>query len=139
MNEVHNIFDVKASGTVRILGERSTLLERLKILAESYMRDTSDKNIKPSNLAHHLDVVIDDMKIEKKNALKNKIAFDLHAPDRFDDLVTALRITENRELNKLAIKHYIWQVKRKLWGYEPGYHFMLILMTNRQAFGRIMK
>lgn len=136
MNEVHNIFDVKASGTVRILGEKSTLLERLKILAEGYVRETGDKNIKPSNLAHHLDVVIDDMKIDKKNSLKEKISFDRHAPDQFDDLLTALRITENRELNKLAIKHYIWQVKRKLWGYEPGYHFMLILMTNRQAFGK---
>ena len=136
MNQVHGIFDVKASGNVQILGEKTTLIERLKILAESYGRETGDKDLKPSNLAHHLDVVIDDMKLERKNALRTRLNYDPATPDHFDSLLTAMRITENRELHKLAIKHYIWQVKRKLWGYEPGYHFMLILVTNRQAFGK---
>ena len=136
MNNQHKLFDVMASGIVKILGERTTLIERFKILAEKYVKQTGDDSLKPGNLNHHLDVVIEEMKLRRKTELKSKLKFDPSLPDSFDELLTALRITDNREINKLAIKHYLWQVKRKLWGYEPGYHFMLILFTNRQAFGK---
>ncbi|MBN8538354.1 MAG: hypothetical protein J0M15_14975 [Deltaproteobacteria bacterium] len=136
MNKRHQLFNVNASGSVMVLNGKSRLIERLRVLASRYVKETGDKEIKPASLSDHLDVIIDDMAISGKEDLKRKIAFDPHASDHFDELLSALRITDSKNIHKNAIKHYMWQVKRKLWGFEPRYHFMLILFTNRQAFGK---
>ncbi len=135
MNRRHQLFEVNASGSVHELNGRSMLLPKLKVLAYKYMNETHSK-LEVKNIADSLSVIIDQLAFEKKEQIRNKIAFDPSTPDRFDDLMDAMRITENREIQKNAIKHYLWQIKRKLWGHEPAYHFMLILFTNRQAFGK---
>src|SRR5207253_333243 len=90
MNKQHNLFKVEASGT---LDGKAKLPERLKVLASKYVRETGDKGIKPSNIYDHLEVIVDDMALKRKEELKAKIAFDPNIADPFDELLDAMRVT----------------------------------------------
>jgi hypothetical protein len=136
MNRRHRLFTVAASKAIRSVNGSTNFLSRLKVLANRYNKQTSSEDLSISNIQDSFNVFVEDVAKSKKEELKLKLRFDPSLPDRFDALLDALRVTENREIHKQAIKHYIWQVKRKLWGFEPKYHFMLILFTSKQAFGK---
>ena len=136
MNRRKRLFSVKASGSITRTNGRTDLLSTLRVLADQYSRQTASKDLCSAKIQDHLNVVVGEMADAKKEELKQKLRFDPKAPDLFDELLDAMRVTEHREIHKRAIKHYLWQIKRKLWGEEPSYHFMLVLFTNKQAFGK---
>ena len=137
VNKEHQFFDVRASGELHELNGVSAITQRLKMLAEDYNRlNKPEIRMKITSIQDALAIVVDDMRQEKLEIIKEKVKFNPKIPDRFDDLLHAMRVTENQTIHKAAIKHYIWLVKRKLNGFEPKYHFMLILYCKKQGFGK---
>jgi hypothetical protein len=135
-NNRHKLFTVTAAGMVEEASDKSAILSRLKLMASQYNSTKPAVKMNINMISDALSVLADNKRIKKLDQIKEKIKFDPALPDRFDELLNVMRVKNHRDINKAAFKHYVWLVKRKLWGWQPRYQMMLILYGKGHGMGK---
>ena len=137
-----NLFDVKANGTAVMPNGKSALVDRLKMLLANYNREVDNGMLKDHLIKSGLNILVDDLKLEKLDKLRKKVAYDPNVKVDWKNLVKMMRIDKNNpnfenliELHERMIKHTIWQIKRKLNDQEVKWHTALIL-HGKQGCGK---
>ena len=136
------MFIVNGNGTISSQMGMKKINERLKLQAGDYNRAVGNLELRSDMLKDALTVLIEDEQLKKLNIIRNNVKYDPTISADWDGLLEMMTVKRNHnefgdmsEKHIRAIKHTIWQVKRKLFDLEVKYHLCLILY-GKQGCGK---
>lgn len=108
-----------------------SLREKIRHFSEAVIQQTTSLSTIDSVLLEF----VEDNKQKQVEKFKKTVAFNKDVVVDFDKLVNA--ITPNKDgLAEVIIKHFIWQVKRKLFKYEDVTYHMMPVFVGRSGSGK---